>query len=328
MSGYQVVLTSAAGERWDVTRRVEHLSWSGSIQQVSRQLEVALVTPRDGSLPVPPCEVGSELRLWAGGQNRFLGHVVTRQRDTDADVTTLTGLDRGRFLANNEGWYQFAGDTPEAAVRALCADFSIPVGRLASTGVAVRRKFPGVALSKIVDTLYTLAGEQTGRRYLARFSGLGALEVVEKPNAATLEISPKKNLQTLRIEEDISALSNAVAIYTDTGRLVRTVSDAESVALYGQFQHVLTQRDGEDALGEANAWLEDNGLAQTMTVECLGDPDLIAGNAVILRANRTGAAGLCWIDRDVHTWKNGQYFCRLSLNFRNLMHETQAGQET
>lgn len=328
MSDYQLVLTGITGEQRDVTRRVESLSWSGSIQQVSRQLEVTLVTPRDGSLPVPPCEVGSELRLWAGGQNRFLGHVVTRQRDTDSDVTTLTGLDRGRFLANNEGWYQFAGDTPEAAVRALCADFSIPVGQLAGTGVAVRRKFPGVTLSKIVDTLYTLAGEQNGRRYLARFNGLGALEVLEKPTAAALEIAPQKNLQTLRVTEDISELSNTVAIYTSTGRRVRTVSDAESAALYGQFQHVLTQRDGEDALGEANAWLEDHGLAQTMTVECLGDPELIAGNAVILRANRTGAAGLCWIDSDVHTWKNGQYFCRLSLNFRNLMHETTAGSET
>ena len=118
-----------------------------------------------------------------------------------------------------------------------------------------------------------------------------------------------------------------MAIYTDTGRLVRTVSDGESAALYGQFQHILTQRDGEDAGAEAQAWLEDNGLQQTMTVECLGDPALISGNAVLLRDNTAQAAGLCWIDADTHTWKNGQYFCRLTLNFRNLMNETAAGRE-
>ena len=98
-------------------------------------------------------------------------------------------------------------------------------------------------------------------------------------------------------------------------------------ALYGQFQHILTQRDGEDVGAEAQAYLEDNGLQQTMTVECLGDPELISGSAVLLRANTTGVTGLCWIDSDTHTWKNGQYFCRLSLNFRSLTNEVEAGQE-
>ena len=92
-------------------------------------------------------------------------------------------------------------------------------------------------------------------------------------------------------------------------------------------QHILTQRDGEDAGAEAQAYLEDNGLQQTMTVECLGDPELISGSAVLLRANTTGVTGLCWIDSDTHTWKNGQYFCRLSLNFRSLTNEVEAGQE-
>ena len=89
----------------------------------------------------------------------------------------------------------------------------------------------------------------------------------------------------------------------------------------------MIQRDGEDLSREAQAWLEDNGLQQTMTVECLGDPALISGNAVLLRGNATGTVGLCWIDSDTHTWKNGQYFCKLTLNFRNLMNETKAGSE-
>lgn len=324
---YQVVLVSREGETWDVTERVSTLTWSGSIRQVSRSITAVLATPRDGSLPQLPCELGNELRLWVGGRTRFRGNIVTRERDTGGDTAEISALDRGRFLANNEGWYRFDGVTPEAAAAALCRDFSIPVGTLASTGVAVRRKFPGVALSKIVDTLYTLAGEQNGKRYLARFNGIGALEVVEKPSAAGISIAPGANLQTLRVTEDISALRNAVDIYSDDGRLIRTVSDDESAALYGRFRHVLRQRSGEDAGAEARAYLEDNGLEQQMEAECLGDPELISGNAVVLRDNAAGAAGLCWIDRDVHTFKNGQYFCRLTLNFRNLMNESSAGGE-
>ena len=93
------------------------------------------------------------------------------------------------------------------------------------------------------------------------------------------------------------------------------------------FQHIITQKDGTDAGAEAKAYLEDNGLKQTATVECMGDPVLISGNAVMLRDNATGTVGLFWIDSDTHTWKNGQYFCRLSLNFGNIMHNVNAGQE-
>ena len=327
MADYQLIFSTSGGPEVDVTERVSTLSWSGSIRQVSRELSVSLVTPRDGSLGELPCALGTRAVLRVDGTPVFLGEIVTRERGTDASLTEVTALDRGRFLSGNEGWYQFRTAAPEAAVRAVCADFGVPVGRLASTGVTVSRKFPGTALSQIVDTLYTLAGEQNGRRYLARMDGQGRLEVVEKPTAASLEIAPGANLQTLRIREDITGLQNAVAVYSQEGQLIRTVEDAESIALYGRLQHVLEQRDGEDAGAEARAWLEDHGLEQTLTAECLGSPALLSGGAVLLRDNAAGAAGLCWIDSDTHTWKNRQYFCRLSLNFRNLMNEAGAGQE-
>lgn len=327
MADYRLTLLSRQGETWDLTERVMTLNWTGSLREVCRSLEIQAAVPTDGSLPTPPCDLGTEVHLTVDGVQVFLGHLVAREKATGSSVLSLTAQDRGRFLAGNQGWYQFDRTTPEQAVAALCADFGVPVGTLAQTGVPVTRKFPGTALSKIVDTLYTLAGEQSGRRYLARFNGAGALEVVEKPTAAALEIAPGKNLQTLTVREDITGLTNAVAICSSTGVLIRTVEDAESADLYGRFQSILTQRDGEDKGPEAQAELEDNGLQQNMTVECLGDPSLITGNAVLLRENSTGAVGLCWIDSDTHTWKNGQYFCKLSLNFRNLMNETEAGSE-
>lgn len=328
MADYRLTLRSPGGEERDVTGLVSTLTWSGSVRQVSRQLEAVLVAARDGRTPALTAELGYEARLAVGGGDRFLGHIVARERRTGESVMAVTALDGGWRLAGNEGWYAFNGVRPDAAVRRLCADFGVEAGELAAPAVTVSRRFPGTALSQIVDTLYTLAGEQDGRRYLSRFDGRGRLEVVEKPRTAALEIAPGRNLQTQTVAEDISGLVDRVAIYTETGQLVRTVDDAESVALYGQFQRVVTQRDGEDAGAEARAVLEDNGPEQTITVECLGDPALISGGAVLLRENSTGVTGLCWIDSDTHSWKNGQYFCRLSLNFRSLTREASAGRET
>lgn len=324
---YQLILTAPDGRRVDATQRVTELNWSGSIKQVSRQVTFGLVLPADGSLLAVPCELGTAVQLLVDGESRFLGSIVTRSRGTGENVAELTALDRGFYLSNNEGWFVFSGQTPESAARAVCQGFGIPVGTLAATGTPVSRKYPGVALSKIIDSLYTLASDQNGKRYLARFNGSGALEVVEKPSDAALEIAPGKNLQTLQVSEDISGLCSSVAIYTESGQLVRTVEDAESAARYGSLQKALTQRSGEDAGPAAQEVLEDNGPRQTLTAECLGNPLLVSGNAVILRDNTAGAAGLCWIDADTHTWKNGQYFCRLTLNFRNIMNETTAGRE-
>ena len=131
MAEYQVVIVSPQGETWDVTERVSTLTWSGSIKRVSRSVEAVMATPNDGSLPELPCELGNELRLWAGARTRFRGNIVTREKATEGVTTTLTALDRGRFLANNEGWYTFRGAAPEEAVRALCGDFGIPVAALA-----------------------------------------------------------------------------------------------------------------------------------------------------------------------------------------------------
>lgn len=324
---FQLILTASDGERVDATQRVSTMSLSGSIKQVSRQLTFELVLPRDGSLPDIPCALGTQAQLLVDGVQRFVGAVVKREKSTDSSLVSVTALDRGMYLTGNDGWFVFRGQTPESAVQAVCRSFGIPVGTLAQTGVPVSRKYPGVALSKIIDSLYTLAANQNGRRYLARFSGEGALEVVEKPQTAALELAPGKNLQTLRAAEDISSLCDSVAIYTQSGELVRTVEDSELVSQYGRLQQIVTQRSGEDAGPTAQGILQDNGPQQTMTAECLGNAELVSGNAVLLLDNVTGAQGLCWIDADTHTWKNGQYFCRLTLNFQSLMNETSAGSE-
>ena len=233
-------------------------------------------------------------------------------------MVSVAALDRGRFLAGNQGFYKFVNVTPEAAAAQVCGDFGIPTASLASTGIKLSQDFPGTStLDQIIRKLYTMAGEQNGKRYLIRFTGSGSLEVVEKATAASLEIA-----QTMGVNNtwNIEKLNNRVAIYTDDGALVRNVDDSASMSLNGLLSHVIVQRDGEDAGAEAKAWLEDNGLQQNLTVEVLNPPlDLIAGAAVNLRDTGSGVSGLFWVDSDTHTWKNGQHFGKFTLNFRNLM---------
>ena len=179
-------------------------------------------------------------------------------------------------------------------------------------------------MDRILRTLYNLAGGRNGKRYLIRFTGDGKLEVVEKPNSASLTIASTMGVTNTW---DITNLQNSVAIYTSQGSLVRRVEDGASIGRNGRLEHVLTQRDGEDAGGEAQAWLEDHGLTQKLTVETLGDPRLITGSAVLLKDTGSGVSGLFWVDTDTHTWKNKQYFTKVTLNFRNIVDDTLTGSE-
>lgn len=321
---YELILTPPSGASRDATQLVQTATWSGSDGQIARELSASLVVPKDGSVPPPELVEGSQLTLRRDGVQLFTGPLISATTTSQSSVVDLSALDRGRYLVGNKGWYQFTGAAPEIAVAAICKDFGIPVAGLARTGLTVSRKFPGVALDKIIKSLYALAAEKNGKRYLARFTGEGELEVVEKPGTATLEI---QSTMSVTNTWDISRLQNSVAIYTDTGALVRRVEDQASIQLNGRLEHVLTQRDGKDAGAEANAWLEDNGLRQNLTVETLGDTRLISGNAVKLRDTGSGVSGLFWVESDTHTWKNGQYFTKVKLNFRNISDDSIAGSE-
>lgn len=323
---YQLRLAAPGGGAVrDVTQLAQSVAWSGSLRQTARQLTARLAVPRDGSVEPPDLAEGAALVLQGEGGPLFTGQVMTASAGTRSQTADLSALDGGRFLAGNEGWYRFDGVTAEGAAGAVAADFGIPTGRLVGTGVPLRRKFPGVSLDKIISTMYTLAGERTGKRYLLRFSGAGALEVIEKAEAAGLEIA-----QTMGVTNSwsVARLCNSAAIYTREGALVRRVSDGGSQARNGRLEHAIIQRDREDAGAEAQAWLADHGLQQNLTVEVLSPPlSLITGEAVSLRDTGSGVSGLFWVDGDTHTWKDKIHTGTFKLNFRNLMNTGNSGQE-
>ena len=313
-------------EAWTLTDRVV---WSGSKSRAARGLEFGLlVSTGDPGQPAVDCPLGAQAELLDdNGEVLFLGIVVARTAATGDALVGVTAMDRGIYLANNDGTYVFRGTTPEAGVRQMCEDYGIPVGDLAATGISVRRKFAGVSLWDIASTLYTLAAEQNGKRYMVRFRG-GGLTVAERTeSAASVVIRPGSNLRGASTTESIEAMRNSVAIYDSSGNLIQTIEDEDARALYGLMQEHLTQREGEDAAPEARAILEDNGVAQSVTVTCSGDTRIITGETVAVEDPETGLTGIFWVDADTHTWQGGDYTLRLTLNCRNVIETGNSGSE-
>lgn len=305
------------------------VGWSGDKRRAARTLTFELATSQaDANLPAVPCTEGTVASLWDDeGRGIFQGVVTNTALRDSSPVVSVTCHDGGMYLANNDGTLKVREETPEDAVARLCQEYGISVGELAATGVRVSRKFASVSLWGIVTTLYTLAAQQTGKRYQARFEW-DKLTVRERTEGqSSLVIRPYSNLLTSSTSRSIESMRNSVGIYDKDGRRLDTIRDEAAVALYGLMERHMVQRDGEDARPEAQRVLQDNGLAQSITVTCLGDTRLTTGQTVVARNLVAGLSGILWIDSDKHSWTDGIHTATLTLNLRNVMYEGSQGGE-
>ncbi|MDF3002978.1 MAG: hypothetical protein K0Q48_3097 [Bacillota bacterium] len=310
----------------DISQLVPSISLSGEFQQCARTLEFSMVaSATDTNLPVVSCELGNKVTVVFDGLELFNGIVFSKHKSTSGSSINVTCFDYGIYLKRNEAVYKFPNWTPEAITKRICADFGITPGRIATTGVKISRNFIGVDLYSMIQTAYTIASAKTGKKYQIRFRGL-ELDVIEKGMANDpLILSGGRNLISASTTESIENMINQVRIYNSKDQLIDTKENSEAVKLYGRLQSYLRKADHEDAAKEAEKILTDYDVSQKISVENLGSPLNITGNAVIVQEPYTGLYGLFYIDNDVHTWTNGQYYNKLVLNFENMMDEKDLG---
>ena len=302
-----------------VTSRVRSKTWSGSYKDCARQLSFSV-------LPDALAELGGMARLYKDADILFSGHIVSRGRDSLGHEIDCTALDNGLYLKRNSTFIAVRKQTPEAIAAQLCGEFGIPCGDLAATGVPLSRNFLGVSLYQIIQTMYTLAAEQTGKQYQVRFRA-NHLQVVEKAiGPESIRLVPGSNLLWCRSTESIEKMVNRVTVYDDECRKVASYDSPENyIDLYGLMQQAIRASDKESPEASAKDILEQNGISTTITAQCLGNMKLITGNAVAVHEPVTGVDGLFWITADSHTVTRGIYQTKVTLDFRDLMDEQTAG---
>lgn len=318
--------TNPDGTTANITELCRSITWSGDYRNAARTLSYSPVASADAPhFPRAPTELGGSARFWHGGELLMDAYALERTRDSLGNTIDVTAYDRGLYLTRNSEFRRVENQTPEAVTADLCGKFGIPVGSLAATEVPLTRNFLGVPLYKIIMTLYTLAADQTGKKYRVRFRG-PKLEVVEMAQSEeSVILAPGSNLLHCVSKESAAAMTNSVAIYDDQYNLVSTQEDGEAVRLYGLMQAAIRSGAYDDPAGHARKLLKENGLKTTITVSVLGDLRLITGNTAVVREPVTGTDGLFWILSDTHTWSRNVYRTKLTLSLEALMDSQTAG---
>ena len=321
----KLILTNSSGDM-DITNMVATITWGGDYNQCARTLDFGiLATNTDINIDYVECELGQVVRLFDGDTLLFFGYVFARDRSTDGNTVDVKCFDRGVYLNRNKASYNFTGATPESITAKICGDFGISTAAVAQTGIGVSRVFLGCGLYEIIMTAYTEAAKKNGEKYIIRFDGehLNVFKKQVTQNAVRIESGV--NLMTANYSESIENMINRVAIYDKDDNFVKYVANEEYIRLYGLMQEYVKQTEKENKFDEADKLLKDNGIERKISVENIGDTRCITGQSVIVREPYTGLYGSFFIDSDVHTWKNGMYLNKLTLNFENIMDEKEAG---
>lgn len=321
----KLIITGSSGTT-DITQLIQSITWSGDYQQCSRTLEFELITsPTDKNVPAVKCELGNGIILKQNNRILFDGFIFEMQKDTGSSVINVTCYDRGIYLKRNEASYRFTNMTPESITKRICTDFGISAGSIAAPEAKISRNYVGVSLYRMIQTAYTLASEKTGKKYLVRFDGPKVCVIEKAVNNETLVVEGGSNLMSASTTESISNMINQVVVYNSDDKLISTQKDTETVKLYGVLQSYLKVAKGEDGITKAKKLIADNGVSQKITIENLGNIANVTGGTVVVREPYTGLYGLFYIDSDIHTWKRGQYYNKLVVNFRNIMDEQETG---
>ena len=310
----------------DITDYVESAQLSGDYESCVRRLEISVLSKsNDRNVPEISCEAGSGVIMTENGERIFNGFIFSRSVNTGKSLINLGCVDRGIYIKKNQAVYS-VNTTAESMVQRICTDFGIKAGSIAGTGVTIKRKFAGNSLLDIIQTLYSIASQTTGKKYVLRFED-DRLCVIERNENTIGSLDGNYNLTYSIVSESAENMYNCVAVYGKDQVYINSFKDDESIAKFGLLQKYEIKDDSEDAQKLAQKVLSENKLERKITVENIGNAKFISGNSVIVKEPYTGLSGLFYIDRDTHIWQKGIYTNSLTLNFEKIMSEKSAGGE-
>lgn len=313
-------------ESRDITELANNIVWSGEYTQAARTLDFSMVvSPYDNNLPRVNIDIGDMVLYYVDNKEIFRGYIFTKEKSYSGNTSQFTAYDIAIYTLKNEGAYNFKNITAESAARRIMNEFGIPIGDIADTNININKKFIAVNLYNIIMSCYTIASQNSGIKYMIQ-SKQGKLNIIPKGDIVlSISFENGRNLLNTTYSESIEKMVNNVMIVNKDGEKIKDISDKELINKYGSFQKVITQSDDKDATKKAEDMI--NGVDSKIRISGLGDVSCITGMGVKVYDSYTGVKGLFYIDSDKHTWSNGEYTVDLVLNFKNLMDESERGDD-
>ena len=303
----------------DMTNLVQSVRWSGRKGSSARTITVTMIDDdgyRHARSGIDVAD-GNQCVFLVDGKERFRG-ILMNQNQGDKKQLKFKACDNGIYLANNKDTFVYKNKTADQVFSDVCSRFGIPTGEVAKCSY----KIPELTKSKttgqdaVLDAL-GLDYKATGTRHFIS-SDKGKLSLLQrKDQVISFVVDGDANLYGYSYTKSIESIKTRVRMISKEGTTLAEKSNSALEQKIGIFQEIqqpdesLTKAQVKDLVGSVLDTLDDP--EETLTLNILGDPDVISGKAILVKIPHLGISRAYYVDSDDHTFEDNMHTMSLTL---------------
>lgn len=303
----------------DMTNLVQSVRWSGRKGSSARTITVTMIDDdgyRHARSGIDVAD-GNQCVFLVDGKERFRG-ILMKQNQGDKKQLKFKAYDNGIYLANNKDTFVYKNKTADQVFSDVCSRFGIPTGEVAKCSY----KIPELTKSKttgqdaVLDAL-SLDYKATGTRHFIS-SDKGKLSLLQrKDQVISFVVDGDANLYGYSYTKSIESIKTRVKMISKEGTTIAEKSNSALEQKIGIFQEIqqpdesLTKAQVKDLVGSVLDTLDDP--EETLTLNILGDPDVISGKAILVKIPHLGISRAYYVDSDDHTFEDNMHTMSLTL---------------
>lgn len=303
----------------DMTNLVQSVRWSGRKGSSARTITVTMIDDdgyRHARSGINVAD-GNQCVFLVDGKERFRG-ILMNQNQGDKKQLKFKAYDNGIYLANNKDTFVYKNKTADQVFSDVCSRFGIPTGEVAKCSY----KIPELTKSKttgqdaVLDAL-GLDYKATGTRHFIS-SDKGKLSLLQrKDQVISFVVDGDANLYGYSYTKSIESIKTRVRMISKEGTTLAEKSNSALEQKIGIFQEIqqpdesLTKAQVKDLVGSVLDTLDDP--EETLTLNILGDPDVISGKAILVKIPHLGISRAYYVDSDDHAFEDNMHTMSLTL---------------
>lgn len=303
----------------DMTNLVQSVRWSGRKGSSARTITVTMIDDdgyRHARSGIDVAD-GNQCVFLVDGKERFRG-ILMNQNQGDKKQLKFKAYDNGIYLANNKDTFVYKNKTADQVFSDVCSRFGIPTGEVAKCSY----KIPELTKSKttgqdaVLDAL-GLDYKATGTRHFI-ISDKGKLSLLQrKDQVISFVVDGDANLYGYSYTKSIESIKTRVKMISKEGTTLAEKSNSALEQKIGIFQEIqqpdesLTKAQVKDLVGSVLDTLDDP--EETLTLNILGDPDVISGKAILVKIPHLGISRAYYVDSDDHAFEDNMHTMSLTL---------------
>lgn len=303
----------------DMTNLVQSVRWSGRKGSSARTITVTMIDDdgyRHARSGIDVAD-GNQCVFLVDGKERFRG-ILMNQNQGDKKQLKFKAYDNGIYLANNKDTFVYKNKTADQVFSDVCSRFGIPTGEVAKCSY----KIPELTKSKttgqdaVLDAL-GLDYKATGTRHFIS-SDKGKLSLLQrKDQVISFVVDGDANLYGYSYTKSIESIKTRVRMISKEGTTLAEKSNSALEQKIGIFQEIqqpdesLTKAQVKDLVGSVLGTLDDP--EETLTLNILGDPDVISGKAILVKIPHLGISRAYYVDSDDHAFEDNMHTMSLTL---------------